>query len=224
LVYNKYIKKPTKNIIIQVDINYKSFEENYEIFLSNLNLDELRKEAKIPEADKLKKNGTFERGVYYTVDGNLEYSRIKIQKLQQTAIIDGKEKKIYLSVFPSFIIKYGRVSVDTIELISKNIRKGEDIFTAIDDLNCLLSSEDPLDRACARLNNVCIQNNYSSILNTLYTEVYESPISFFELINTLDTYRYPAVFELYRTGQIFIEEAGEYGILSTLNRIFKFLR
>lgn len=190
----------------------------------NLNLDELRKEAKIPKADKLKKNGCFERGIYYTVDGNLEYSRIRIQKLQQTAIIEGEEKKIYISVFPSFIIKYGRVSVDTIELIGKNIRKGEDIFTVIDDSGCRLSSEDPLDRACERLNSVCVQNNYSSILNTLYTEVYDSPISFLELINTLDTYRYPAVFELYRTGQIFIAEAGEYGVLSTLNRIFKFLR
>jgi hypothetical protein len=54
--------------------------------------------------------------------------------------------------------------------------------------------------------------------------VYDSPISFFELINTLDSYRYPAVFELYRTGQIFIDGAGEFGVLVNLNRIFKFLR
>lgn len=144
--------------------------------------------------------------------------------MQQTAVIDGREVKIYLSVFPSFIIKYNRVSVDTLEYISKNIREGEDIFTAINDLECRLSSEDLLARACERLNSSCIQNNYASVLNSLYTEVYDSPISFFELINTLDSYRYPEVFELYRTGQIFIDGAGEFGILVNLNRIFKFLR
>ena len=52
------------------------------------------------------------------------------QQLQWTTIIDGQEVKIYINIFPSFVIKYNKISADTIEHISKNNRKGEDIFTA----------------------------------------------------------------------------------------------
>src|SRR5690554_639609 len=102
------IEQTTKNIIIQININYKHFEEDYEVFLGKLDTDDLRKEANIPETDHLKKNGNYKRGIYYLVDNNLKYSRIKIQKLQWTTIEEGKEVKRYLSVFPSFIIKYNR--------------------------------------------------------------------------------------------------------------------
>ncbi len=206
-----FISKAIKNIIIQFDINYNHFEEEYEIFLGKLDVDDLRKEANISETDHLKKN-------------DLQYARIKIQKLQWTTGIDEEEKKIYLSVFPSFVIKYNKVSVDTIEHISKNTRKGEDIFTVINDSECILSSEDLLHRTCQKVNDTCIQKNYASILNTKYTKVYDIPISFPELFDEVYNYRYPASYELYRTGDIFIGEVAENGVLSNLNRIFKFLR
>ncbi len=219
-----FISKPIKNIIIQFDINYNHFEEEYEIFLGKLDIDDLRKEANISETDHLKKNGTYERGIYYLHNNNLQYARIKIQKLQWTTGIDEEEKKIYLSVFPSFIIKYNKVSVDTIEHISKNTRKGEDIFTVINDSECILSSEDLLHRTCQKVNDTCTQKNYASILNTKYTKVYDIPISFLKLFDEVYNYRYPASYELYRTGDIFIGEVAENGVLSNLNRIFKFLR
>ncbi len=171
-----FISKPIENIIIQVNINYNHFEEEYENFLVYLDTDDLRKEANIPETDHLKKNGTFERGIYYLHNGNLKYTRIKIQKLQWTTIVDGKETRIYISVFPSFIIKYNKVSADSIEYISNNCRKGEDIFTVNNDPVCILSSEDLLHKACQKVNEACIQRNYASILNTRYTEIYEIPI------------------------------------------------
>ena len=219
-----FISKTTKNIIIQLDINYNYFEEEYDIFLENLDTDDLRKEANIPETDYLKKNGTFDRGIYYLVDGNLEYARIKIQKLQWTTIVDGKETRIYLSVFPSFVIKYNKVSADSIEYISNNCRKGEDIFTVINDPECILSSEDLLHRACQKVNKTCISRNYASILNTRYTEVYEVPISLPDLIDKINDYRYPANYELYQTGKIFIGEITGCRVLTRLNRTFKFLR
>jgi len=224
LVYNRIITKPIENIIIQFDINYKHFEEDYEIFLGKLDLDDLRKEANIAATDHLKKNGYFERGIYYSVGDTLKYSRIKIQKLQWTTIIDGLEVKIYLSVFPSFVIKYNKVSADTIEHISNTCRKGEDIFTVINDPECVLSSEDLLHRACQKVNEACVQKNYASILNTKYTKTYDITISFPELIDEIDNYRYPASFELYKTGKIFTGKAAEYGVLAVLNRVFKFLR
>lgn len=218
------IQQTTKNIIIQFDINYNQFEEDYEKFLTGLDTDDLRKELQIPETDHLKKNGTFERGIYYRHNNNLQYSRIRIQKLQWTTTVNGKKVKRYISVFPSFVIKYNKVSVDTIEHISNTCRKGEDIFTVINDSDCILLSEDLLHRSCQKVNEACIQENYASILNTRYTEVYEVSISFPELINVIDNYRYSASYELYRAGQIFTGEIVEHGILSFLNRLFKFLR
>jgi hypothetical protein len=216
------IRQTVINIIIQFNINYNHFEEKYEIFLENLNTNDLRKEANIPITDHLKKNGTFDRDIYYLINCNLKYTRIKIQKLQWTTNIDGKEKKIYISVFPSFVIKYNKVSADTIEYISKTTRKGEDIFTVINDLDCILSSEDLLHKACQKVNEACSNHNYASILNTRYTEVYEVPISFPELINEINDYRYSASYELYRTGKIFTGKVND--VLATLNRSFKFLR
>jgi len=218
------IEQTTKNIIIQININYKHFEEDYEVFLGELDTDDLRKEANIPETDHLKKNGTFKRGIYYLHNNNLQYTRIKIQKLQWTTIIDGEEEKIYLSVFPSFVIKYNKVSADAIEYISNTCRKGEDIFTVINDPKCVLSSEDLLHKACQKVNEACIQRNYASILNTKYTEVYEVPISFPELIDKTSDYRYAANLELYKTGKIFTGEIAKHGVLAVLNSIFKFLR
>lgn len=219
-----FIEKPIKNIIIQFDINYNQFEEDYEIFLGKLDTNDLRKELQIPETDYLKKNGTFNRGIYYLHNNNLQYSRIRIQKLQWTTTIDGKEVKRYISVFPSFVIKYNKVSVDTIEYISNTCRKGENIFTVINDPECVLLSEDLLHRACQKVNEACIQENYASILNARYTEVYEVSISFPELIDKISDYRYSSIFELYRTAKVFTGEVVEYGVLANLNRLFKFLR
>ena len=50
------ISQPIQNIIIQINIDYKHFEEDYKNFLENPNIDDLRKEANIPENDGLKKN------------------------------------------------------------------------------------------------------------------------------------------------------------------------
>src|SRR5690554_5833641 len=89
------ITQTIKNIIIQFDINYKCFEEDYEKNLGGLEINDLRKELKIPETDHLKKNGTYPRDIYYLIGCCLKCSRIRIQKLQWTTTIDGEEEKIY---------------------------------------------------------------------------------------------------------------------------------
>jgi hypothetical protein len=62
---------------MQLDMNYKYFEEEYEDFLANLDLNDLRKEKSIPETDYLKKDGTYERGLYYLLNRDLNYYLVK---------------------------------------------------------------------------------------------------------------------------------------------------
>ena len=53
---------------------------------------------------------------------DLNYAIIKIQTLLwETA----SGQKIYISVFPSFIVKYNKISTDLIEFISTNVGRGE---------------------------------------------------------------------------------------------------
>ncbi|MFD3156693.1 hypothetical protein ACFIJ5_07505 [Haloimpatiens sp. FM7330] len=105
----------------------KDYEKKY---LKGICLRSIRKELNIPKSDKLKKNGTFERGIYYTVENDLKYSRIKIQTLLWQHASGEKE---YISIFPSFVVKYNKVSTDLIEYISTNVRKGESVFDYIEE-------------------------------------------------------------------------------------------
>lgn len=212
-----YSHKPI-NIILQVHINYNSFKEDYQNnYLNAIDKEDIRQKLNIPDTDNLKKNGYWLRTLYYSIDTVLTHSRVKIQKLQWTTQ-DGK--KIYISVWPNFIIKYNPVSTDLIELISTNIRKGEQIFRLIADPECLLECEDLLHNCCQRVNQSCITNNYSAILNANYTQIHSS----FLEINTdkIELFRYPEVYLLHKTAQTF------YGnldlVLSFINRRFKFLR
>lgn len=216
-MYNGIIPKTIKNIIIQIDIDYKTFDEDYQGFLDGLDTKELLEMLNLDEDAKLKKNGRFPRGLYYTVDGNLTYRRVEIQKLNLT-MPDGTN--IYISVFPSFIIKYNKVSVDLIEHIVTETRKGEDIFTVIRDPLPVLSCEDLIHRSCHKVDIVCESKDFASHLNARYTEVYGLPISltFKEVVS----FRYPAIYVLYKTGEIYTGSSS--AVLSFLNRLFQFLR
>lgn len=91
--------------------------------------------------------------MFYIVDNDLRYSRIKIQTLLwETA---SGEKK-YINVFPSFIIKYNKVSTDLIELISTNVGKDENVFDYIEDSGELLECEDILARSCKRVEHAVL--------------------------------------------------------------------
>ena len=99
-MYDGIIPKTIKNILLHPNINFKSFHEDYQKFLDGLDANQLRGVLNIPDTDKLKKNGTFTRGLYYSVESTLKYTRIKIQKLQWTT---KSGQKIYISIFPDFI-------------------------------------------------------------------------------------------------------------------------
>ena len=230
MIYNKFIKKLNKNIIIQFNINCKCFNEDYAKFLKSLNTNELLEEVKLSDTDKLKKNGTFRRGLYYCVEIIIDHTPtqiihhtiIKIQKLQLTTTVNGFEEKIYISVFPFFVNKYNKFSLDVIEHIGKSCRKGEYILNVINDKHCILDSEDPLQRACEKIDKACQFKEYASCLNANHTKIHEVSINTSNLIVEIDLYRYPNTFELLKIASNFFNT--KTSALSKVNRRFNFLK
>lgn len=192
-------------------------------YFSGICKDSIREELNIPDSDKLKKNGTFERGIYYEVGRDLRYSRIKIQTLLwQTA---SGEKK-YISVFPSFIIKYNKVSTDLIELISTNVGKDEDVFDYIEDSGNLLECEDILVRSCERVERAVMSKRLSALLSAKYTETFNSIISFIDFDNYMKlNLKFIETYVLLVVANICSKSLILNGTsLSYLNEFFKFLR
>ncbi|WAG70338.1 hypothetical protein LL036_02515 [Clostridium sp. CF011] len=69
------------NIIIHLNIKFNAFLKEYEKkYFKGICKMSIRKELNIPKSDKLKKNGAFERGLFYIVENNLNYADSK-QKL-----------------------------------------------------------------------------------------------------------------------------------------------
>jgi hypothetical protein len=153
----------------------------------------------------------------------LRYSRIKIQTLLwKTA--SGQKK--YISIFPSFIIKYNKVSTDLIEFISTNVGKDENVFDYIDDAGDLLECEDILVRSCKRVEHAILSKRLSALLSAKYTETFNTTIS---VINLTDykklILRFKETFILLTTANIcFNALILDGGSLSYLNGFFKFLR
>lgn len=223
-VYDLITTKNHNNIIIQINVNCNSFCKDYqEKYFMAICKNSIRKELSIPDSDKLKKNGTFERGLYYEVGSDLRYSRVKIQTLLwQTAC---GEKK-YISVFPSFIIKYNKVSTDLIELISTNVGKDEIVFKYIDDSGDLLECEDILVRSCDRVEYAVLSKRLAALLSARYTETFNSTISFIDFVHYKEiNLRFRETYLLITAANICFEAQILHGAsLSCLNEFFKFLR
>jgi len=149
--------------------------------------------------------------------------RIKVQTLLwETA---SGEKK-YISVFPSFVIKYNKVATDLIELISTNVGKDENIFDYIDDSGNLLDCEDLLVRSCQRVENSVMSKRLAALLSAKYTEVFNSTVRFidFSTYMTLKL-RFEEIYLLLVTANICSKSLILNGAsLSYLNEFFKFLR
>ena len=67
------------NIILQTNIDFNNFNEDYQEFLDGLDTDEIKEGLGFPENDRLKKNGTFNRGLYFHTDIIVIKTRIKSQ-------------------------------------------------------------------------------------------------------------------------------------------------
>lgn len=183
----------------------------------------VREELNIPSSDKLKKNGTFSRGIYYIANDILQYRRVKIQTMLWTK---SNGKKTYISIFPSCIIKYNKVSCDLIEFISNNVGKGESVFKYIEDAENLIECEDILIRSCQRVNMACSNKKFSSLLNARYTAIFNTSINISGCRHkSFKTYLFSSISILLQTANICCESSIlKASSLSSLNKLFKFLR
>lgn len=183
----------------------------------------VRKELDIPESDKLKRNGTFSRWLFYLDGDVLKQSRVKIQTLLWT---DGIGNKKYISVFPNFIIKYNVATTDLIEFISTNVGKGDDIFKYIEDPDSLVESEDVLIRACQKVDKACVNIGFAAQLSAKYTTMFSESLSISFLNNnilSLQLFKNTCV--LLDISRICFEcSILKDASLSHLNATFKFLR
>ena len=210
------------NIILHVDVNYNSFDKDYQNnFLDQINLDEIKDDLDIADIDRLIFNGGWYRKFYYLVDNILHKTDIYIRKLN-CITKDGKNH--YISVWPQIVIKYNPLSTDLIEHLAINVRKGEDIFLNkhINDPDFILDCEDLLHCYCLNIEAACESNNFSASLNADHTKKYNQIFNVFVNQELLNAMRYPQIYLLCKTGQAYQGSSGM--VLSYLNLIFNFLR
>ena len=215
------MKKPI-NIILQVKVNYNSFEEDYQNnFLNQINLDEIKDNLDIENIDRLIFNGGWYRKFYYLVDNILHKTDIFIRKLN---CITKNGKNHYISVWPQIVIKYNPLSVDLIESMATNVRKGEDIFLNkhINDPDFILDCEDLINHHCLNIEKACQLNNFSISLNADFTKKYNQVLNVGVNQEMLNDMRYPQIYLLHKTGQAY--QGSLTMVLSYLNLIFNFLR
>lgn len=171
----------------------------------------------------MKKNGTFKRGIFFLLDGVLTYKRIRIQTLLWSK---ASGERVYISIFPSNVIKYNKVDTGLIEFISTNVREGEDVFKHVDDSLNTLDCEDMLINSCERVERSCVSRRLSALLCSRFTETFNETIKVMNFSDYLNmNCRFKEIYLLLKTAR----HCNEYGVLkssnlSSLNLIFKFLR
>jgi len=135
-------------------------------------------------------------------------------------------KMVYISIFPSNIIKYNKVDTVLIEFISNNVKEGEYVFQYADDSADTIDCEDILIRSCSKVERICMSRSLSALLNSRFTEILNKNIEVISFSDYLKIeLKFKQIYLLINTASICFE----YGVLldaslSSLNLIFKFLR
>ena len=215
------VKKPI-NIILHVEINYNSFDEDYQNnFLDKIDLEEIKNDLDIPDTDTLTFNGGWDRDFYYSVNGIIYCTEIYIRKLNWSTE-DGENH--YISVWPSIVIKYNPLSTDLIEDLGKKVRKGEDILLNehIEDPDFILECEDLIHLYCHLVDYTCQDNDFTASLNSKYTKIHNTFLNVSIDREFFENCRYPNIYLLHKTGQAF--QGSSDNVLSYLNKFFGFLR
>jgi hypothetical protein len=129
-------------------------------------------------------------------------------------------------VFPSFIIKYNKVSTDLIELISTNVGKDENVYSYIDDSSNLLECEDILARSCERVEYAVLSKRLTALLGAKYTETFNNTVSFIDWVDYKKlNLKFKETYVLLTAANICFKALILDGdSLSYLNGFFKFLR
>lgn len=140
-----------------------------------------------------------------------------LYKIQTALWFDeGTGKWQYVSIFPSFIKRFCTPCLDIFEYISCRIRKGEDIFKHIDDPEGILECEDSMTKQMRRIEKECSRSNYSALLNSRYTSIYNRPIRISQKEST-PARRFPVLYNLVLTARQFF--GVQHGVISLMNTV-----
>lgn len=164
-------------MILPCDINFNRFDEEYENkYFNKISNSFVLNSLGLDESTKIKRNGTWTRTFIFVINGNLVSKRIRIQKMLW---YDACGHAHYISVFPSFIIKYCPLSSFLLDFVISNVKAGEDILNYINDPDQAIDCEDPVASACSNLEKRCINNGYLPIVAHMYTSIFNklSPAS-----------------------------------------------
>jgi len=191
----------------------KIYRENYKAAITN---EFIRSKLDGFDVVRLKRNGTFGRDLeLLDLSGNLYIICFRIQ----TALWeDSAGKQHYVSIFPNFIRKFTRPCLSVLEYISCNTRKGEDIFSHIDDRDNIHSCEDRMVHILDKLDKKCAEKDYAGILNSRYTIVFNKPITI--SAKEVSRNRFPHVFALIIIVREYFGMC--WGSLAAASSIFRF--
>lgn len=169
----------------------------------------------LSDSVKLKLNGTFARWLYLLDENNCIYC---LKYRVQTALFLNSEtgKWNYISIFPDFIKRYCPPSLNLLEYISCYTGKDEFFYKHIDDPKGILDCEDLLTSPIVHIEKDCKLYNYSALLNSKYTAVYNRPLTVTENKLTI-TKRYPLLYALILTARQFFGK--QEGVLSLVNSV-----
>jgi hypothetical protein len=172
------------------------YEKNY----LNYNWkDTIRDKLGLDKSVRIKKNGSWTRGLYYlTSDNVLKYRRVKILKYEWT---DEFNKKHYISVFPEFIIRWCRLSCEILDLVS-NVGKGENLFSYINDFEGLIDSGDEINDPASCLEKRIIKNNFILSITLKIATAFDVTPSLNKDI--VDTMYFPNLFTIFDITEKFL--------------------
>lgn len=152
--------------------------------------------------------------MFYTGMGLIK-KRVKIQKL---LVYDEFGKGHYLSVFPQIIIKYCPLSTDLLEFAIRNVRKGEDVLSHINDPDLTVDCEDPIATPIANMEKRCIHKRFGTILAKKYTAVSNHLI---DISHEPVPPRYPHLHALYQLGrQLLLRDTHVFSMLNAVMGLF----
>lgn len=171
------MKPTTSSIVIKAEPifngNLNSFYD--ELYKNRITYGFIRSELGLSENVKIKLNGGFTRDLYYLDEqDHVRKIQFRIQTAAWKYTASGKWN--YVSIFPCFIKRYCSISLHTLEKVSCQTGKGENVFWHIDDPEALFDCEDPIVRPLVKLEKEFKISDPSALLNSRYVQVFNRPI------------------------------------------------
>lgn len=104
-----------------------------------------------------------------------------------------------------------------LEYISCQVGKGEYFYRHIDDPEGIIDCEDRITRPIKRIEKESCKHNYSALLNSKYTDVYNRTLYVTGKV-TMPAKQFPVLYDLVLVARQFFGR--QQGVLSLVNTVF----